>query len=310
MRCIRVASCSIVLAVVLPLSAGAQQVPDSSFRWANARPAFPSGTGPAVCIDEGHHNFHTADGGYRPFAELLRGDGYIVSGAKGTFTSQALARCRVLAVVNAIAAENEDDWSYPHPSAFSKDEIRALVAWVRGGGNLLLIADHAPMAGAAADLGAVFGLMMTDAYADGGDPGPDVFRASTGSLRAHAIAQGRSPAERIDSVLTFTGQAVQITAPWQPLLVFGAKATAFINLQQAFQDIPRAEWPSFSVAGWTHAALRSWDRGRIVFLGEAAMCSAQLAGPARGPMGMNNPGASQNPQFCLNTIRWLARVLE
>jgi hypothetical protein len=46
-----------------------------------------------------------------------------------------------------------------------------------------------------------------------------------------------------------------------------------------------------------------------VFLGEAAMCSAQLAGPQRGPMGMNHPWAPQNPQFCLNTVRWLTRVL-
>ena len=29
----------------------------------------------------GHHNFHTADGRYLPFAELLRRDGYRVSGS-------------------------------------------------------------------------------------------------------------------------------------------------------------------------------------------------------------------------------------
>ena len=228
---------------------------------------------------------------------------------KGQFAAASLARCRVLAVVNAIGADNESDWTYPHPSAFTRDEIRALITWVRGGGNLLLIADHSPMAGAAADLGAVMGLMMTDAYADAG-PGADVFRSSSGTLRQHLIARGRVPAERVDSVTTFVGQAVQITPPWEPLLVFGPEARSGISLDQTFQSGPRQQWPEFSIAGWTHAATRSWDAGRIVFLGEAAVCSAQLAGPARGPMGMNHPWAPQNPQFCLNVVHWLSGVLD
>jgi hypothetical protein len=286
----------------------AQQVRDDAFRWTNANPAFAAGRGPVVCIDEGHHNFHTADGRYKPFAELLRGDGYVVNALKGKFTPPSLTACRVLAIANALSAENEDDWTYPHPSAFTRDEIRALAGWIRGGGSLLLIADHAPMAGAARDLGAVLGLVMIDAYADGG-PGADVFRASAGTLRPHPIAQGRSPSERVDSVMTFTGQAAQITPGWEPLLVFGPEATANIALDQIFQSGPRDQRPQFPIAGWTHAATRSWDAGRIVFLGEAAMCSAQLAGPQRGAMGMNDPAAPQNPQFCLNTVRWLTRVL-
>lgn len=309
MRRIRAVVWSIAIAACLPVSVAAQQVRDDSFRWTNARPAFPPGSGPTVCIDEGHHNFHTADGRYKPFADLLRGDGYVVTSAKGSFTPESLARCRVLAIANALAAENEEDWTLPHPSAFSRDEIRALAAWIRGGGNLLLIADHAPMAGAARDLGAVLGLLMTNGYADDGTPGADLFHASASTLRGHAITRGRAPAERIDSVATFTGQAVQITAPWEPLLVFGADATSSFSLPQSFQDRPRTEWPRFSIAGWTHAAVRSWDAGRVVFLGEAAMCSAQVTGPERGPMGMNHPRAAQNPQFCLSVVRWLSRVL-
>ena len=306
----RIASWGITISLaILPIPAPAQQVRDDAFRWINANPAFPPGRGPVVCIDEAHHNFHTADGRYKPFAELLRGDGYVVNAFKATFTPQSLAACRVLAVVNALAAENDEDWTYPHPSAFTKDEIRAVAAWVRGGGSLLLIADHAPMAGAARDLGAVLGLVMIDAYADGG-PGPDVFRAGTGTLRSHAIARGRAPAERVDSVMTFTGQAVQITPPWEPLLVFGPEARANIALDQIFQGGTRDQRPEFTIGGWTHAAARGWDTGRIVFLGEAAMCSAQLAGPARGAMGMNHPAAAQNPQFCLGTVRWLTRVID
>ena len=48
--------------------------------------------------------------------------------------------------------------------------------------------------------------------------------------------------------------------------------------------------------------------GRVVLLAEAAMLSAQLAGPQRNRMGMNHPEAAQNAQFALNVVRWLARV--
>ncbi len=149
--------------MLLPLYVAAQQVSDESFQFHNPRPAFAVGKGPQVCIDEAHYNFHTADGRYKPFAELLRGDGYSVAGFAGDLTRDALAGCDLLVVANPLAAENEDDWSYPHPSAFAKDEIRELMEWVRGGGRFLLFADHAPIAGAARDLGAVFGIVMIDA---------------------------------------------------------------------------------------------------------------------------------------------------
>ena len=45
-------------------------------------------------------------------------------------------------------------------------------------------------------------------------------------------------------------------------------------------------------------------RSQAIF-GEAAMFTAQLQGPEKNPMGMNQPSAKQNPQFLLNTIHWL-----
>ncbi len=295
--------------VLLPLYVAAQQVSDESFQFHNPRPAFAAGEGPQVCIDEGHYNFHTASGRYKPFAELLRGDGYSVEGFARDFTPEGLAGCTLLVVANPLAEENQSDWTYPHPSAFTKDEIRDLMAWVRGGGRLLLFADHAPIAGAARDLGAVFGIVMIDAYVDAG-PGPDQFRIADGTLLSHSISRGRYPAERVDSVMTFTGQAIQITQGWEPLLIFGPEATARISLPQSFQQGAFADWPQFSVAGWVHGAAREWDEGRVVFLGEAAMCSAQVSGPERNPMGMNDPQAPQDAQFCLNVVRWLTGVLD
>ena len=47
------------------------------------------------------------------------------------------------------------------------------------------------------------------------------------------------------------------------------------------------------------------DRSCAAFFGEAAMFSAQRAGPSGQPMGMNAPGADENFQFVLNVLHWL-----
>ena len=96
-------------------------------------------------------------------------------------------------------------------------------------------------------------------------------------MKAHPILEGKSSDEKVDVVLTFTGQAAQITGNWEPLMEFGPAAIAIINPQQTFQNrLPVEGIPSFSIAGWTHAAARQMEKGRVVFLGEAAMCTAQL----------------------------------
>jgi len=292
----------------LPLSASGQQVSDDSFRFKNEPPAFRLGEGPLVCIDEAHFNFHTADGRYKSFASMLRDDGYVVEGYSSALTSHSLQQCGLLVIANALAEENKEDWSYPHPSAFTREEMKELLQWVQNGGRFLLFADHAPIAGAARDLAAVFGVFMSDVYVDGG-PGPDFFHLGDTTLVQHSIQRGRFLSEKVDSVLTFTGQAFQVTDGWEPLLVFGPNAIASISPTQAFQP-DASKRAMFSVAGWVHGAARSWKKGRVVFLGEAAMCSAQLAGPDRNPMGMNNPMASQNSQFCLNIVRWLTGVID
>lgn len=287
----------------------AQQISDDAFRFPNPHPAYAPGSGPVVCIDEAHHNFHTADGRYRPFADLLRTDGYSVLGYDGPLSRESLAECSLLVIANALAQANDSDWTYPHGSAFTAREIRELMAWVRGGGRLLVFADHAPMAGAARDLGAVFGLIMIDAYVDA-KPGPDYFSKADGTLGSHPIVSGREAAEAVDSLLTFTGQAFRLTRGWDPLLALGPEARAWIHPRQAFREGGPGDRAFFSVAGWHQGAARQWDEGRAVFLGEAAMCSAQLGGPERNPMGMNDPRAPRNPQFCLNVVRWLTGAIE
>jgi hypothetical protein len=97
----------------------------------------------------------------------------------------------------------------------------------------------------------------------------------------------------------------------KPLLVWGSDAVGVAPIRRNVTAAANAnDWPLFSFAGWLHAGGRRFGNGRVVVLGEAAMCSAQLAGPGRFRMGMNAPYAAQNPQFCLNAVRWLTGALD
>ena len=302
----------VILFLLAAVPLGAQQVSDPNFQFEHTNPAYPRGEGPVVCIDEAHHNFHTAEGRYRPFADLLRGDGYTVNPFTDTFTSKTLILCRVLVIANAVAAENATpaEWSFPHPSAFAREEINELVRWIRGGGSLLFVVDHSPWPGAAADLGAVLGVAMLDGWTHGkpsGDP-PDLFTLADGTLKPHPILEGRNPDERIGSVATFTGHAFQGSQQVAPLIVFGPGARGWTDVGQNFDDISEENWPRFSVEGWLHGATGRLGEGRFVLLGEAAMCTAQV--DEEGAFGMNHPQAKQNAQFCLNAVHWLDALLE
>ena len=303
-----------IVCVGLMLAAGstaAQQVRDTSFDFDNTNPAFPAAAGPVVCIDEAHNNFHTADGRYWAFAQLLREDGYRVEGFGGKFDPKGLDNCSIL--VSANPGEIGMDDAYPNPSAFTRDDINELVKWVRGGKSLLLIIDHAPVPGATADLGIVLGIDMLDGEAQGrpeGSPGPDVFQLENGTLKRHPILAGRGERERVTRVATFGGAAFHTSVDFQPLMVFGPGSTAEIQLNFNLPNFAQSENPRFEIAGWLHAAARRLGQGRLVILGEAAMCTAQQAGRDQRPMGMNHPEAAQNSQFCLNVVHWLSGLLD
>ena len=273
----------------------AQQLPDTAFLPPVGKPAFPSGKGPVVLIDEAHYNFHTATGRYLPFAELLRRDGYVANASAAKLTAESLNAGKVLVISNALNQKNQKDWAPPHPSAFTAEEIAAVRKWVEGGGSLLLIADHMPFAGAAGEMGRAFRIRFLSGYAVvPKTAGTLVFRKSDGTLEDHVITQG------IEQVATFTGSSFQIDGEAQPLLVFGPHVVSMMGRNDP-KPVP--------VTGHLQGAVLPFGKGRMAVFGEAAMFSAQLAGPDRQPMGMNSPEARQNPQFLLNVMHWLTGLL-
>lgn len=298
---------ALALAHLAP-GAPAQQLPDLDADTSVSRPAFKARPGPRVAIDGAHHNFHTLEGRFAPFAALLRNDGFEVAALTAPLTDESLNPVDVLVIANALHAANVDNWTLPTPSAFTAEEITAVQSWVQRGGALLLIADHLPFAGAAQDLAAAFGLQFANGFAlSGADTGADVFTTRAGSLRDDAVTRGRGADEAVTAVATFTGSAFAAPPAARPLIVL---PDGFVML------LPNAAWqfdeqtPWHPAAGYLQAAALRHGAGRLAVFAEAGMFTAQLGGgepPAR--IGFNAPEAAQNKQFILNTLRWLAGAL-
>jgi hypothetical protein len=334
---IRLCVALVVAALLLPADGmRAQQVADTAYRFPNPNPAFAPGEGPTVCVDGGHNNFHTIEGRYAPFATLVGGDGFAVRGVQDPIGEAVLASCGVLVIANSLGETDRAPAALPRQSAFTSDEIDAIIAWVLLGGSLLLIADHAPYPAAVRDLAALMGFHILNGFAAPAAMTPgaispfgdvalvehaawqsfgetmgftmdmiDSALSHAGVLGDHPVLRGRNRTESVGMVVAFQGQAFQGVPEVMPLLIWGPDARAGIVLGRG---VAAEEWPVFTIGGWLAGGARTFGAGRVVMLGEAAMCSAQIAG-GRLKAGMNAPIAPDNAQFCLNAVRWLAGVL-
>jgi hypothetical protein len=296
----------LTLAFVLQISAAGQQSSDPLFNTTVAHPTYTKNY-PRVVFDEAHNNFHTTTGRYKPFVDLIISDGYNVVPGRKVFTKPSLLTFKILVIANALGAEDMDEEGADN-SAFTEEECDVIRDWVKGGGALLLIADHAPFGGAAEALGKRFGVEMSKGYTldpenyvkeSGGGPSALLFSRENKRLLDHPITNGRNSSERINQVLTFTGQSLKGPEGSSVFLEFSPTAKDFPN--------PRSE-TSTSAAGRAQGIAFKFGKGRVVVLGEAAMLSAQLAGSDRRPMGMNVPG-SDNRQLALNIMHWLSGSL-
>lgn len=295
----------IVAASMLSISR-AQQVADPNFNTNVDRPAYKK-NGPRVLFDEAHNNFHTATGRYKPFADLVTSDGYRVTPNKEKFSAATLKGFDILVIANALGAPQMNTPEASKP-AFSAEECDAVRDWVRRGGALLLIADHAPVGGATQILGERFGIDMSKQFTideqnyekETQNPGFIVYTRESGRLGDHPITRGRNTAERVNKVIAFTGQSLK--GP--------ASSFAFMKLADTAQDrMPGPDSKPTSAAGRAQGIAMKFGKGRAVFLGEAAMLSAQLAGPNQAKFGMNRPGID-NRQLALNIMHWLSGRLK
>jgi hypothetical protein len=276
-----------------------EQRADQDFDTRVAHPAY-TGKHPRVLFDEAHNNFHTATGRYKPFADLVGNDGYQVIANKEKFSKKTLEGYDVLVISNALGPQDQRA-----SAAFTEEECDAVRDWVRTGGSLLLIADHAPMGAAAEILSRRFEVDMSKGYT--GDPAnydkPSnklsqlVYSRENKLLTDHPITRGRNPEERINRIIAFTGQSLR--GPQGSVAILRLSDTAIDKL---------SEEKEVSAAGRAQGLALKFGKGRVVVLGEAGMLTAQISEEG-DKFGMNVPGTDDR-QFALNIMHWLSGLLK
>ena len=297
------------LMVVVFLSCNTGQKPDSTFDSSVLDPAYHS-IHPRVLHDEGHRNFHKANGTFSPFVQVLTNDGYLVDVNRDAFRADVLKTCDVLIVVTPKGAPEKDD------PAFTEEECTVVEKWVRAGGSLLLVAEHHPIGGAVQILAAQFGVSVTNGYVmdplhfRGSEKYMDelVFSRENKFLGDHPILNGRRQDEKVNTVVSFTG----------PSLLGPDSSSVLLRLSDAaMETVKDSSWSkdgkhysrfqdSIPAKGRNQGLAMPYGQGRVIVLGEAGMLSAQM--DDRGnKFGMNLPGLD-NKQFVLNMIHWLSRL--
>jgi hypothetical protein len=297
----------ILLLPVLFLSASiasGQHLADPEYKLVVEHPAYAK-NGPRVLFDEGHNNYHTSTNRYRPFADLMTLDGYRIVVNRQPFTKKSLESFKVLVIVNALA-DDIDEAGADGP-AFTEEEATRVREWVSNGGALLLIADQAPFGKSAASLAKQFEVEMNGTVVE--DPANSekrkdylVFSRENHLLTDHPILQGRDHAEKVNRVITFSGQSLK-----------GPKGSAaFLALSDKAVDTlvePSDANKQASAAGRAQGLALKVGSGRVVVLGEADMLSALLdSPPGNEPIGMNYPGID-NKQLTLNIMHWLSGLI-
>jgi len=291
--------CSLAIAgaLIVATAAPAQQRQPPEVDVSVAAPAFARDEGPTVAIDAAHQNVHTVEQTYAPFANLLRNDGFKVAGSTWKFSADALKGTQILVISNPMSERNPPPFDAPIHSAFTADEVTAVRAWVEAGGSLLLIVDHYPVPGVAANLGAAFGFTLHNAYAGRDDRfGPDVFSVDEGSLKDDPVLRGRESSEAVRQISTFGGSAFDIPASARPIIVLPAGFELFFTtrINEFKPDTPRR-----NAAGLSQGAVMEVGKGRVAIFGEAAMFTYQ---------GLAKNTESPNKQFILNLLRWLSHA--
>lgn len=314
------AGMTVVLSLLAaPAVTAQEQMGDPDYRPVVANPAYAS-EGPRILLDAAHGSVQTIDGRYMGFTALARADGYeVVAGTLSFDTPGALDGVDVLVISNPAAR------SLTEGSAFTEAEIIALDTWVRHGGSLLLAADHAPHGSAAQALAGRLGVQMGTGYAfrptETGVTSNLIFEGD--ALGDHPILRGRTAAEAVGLVRSFTGQSLSGPPGASMLLITGPhdREAADQETLQTIRDrmnegesrqsvFMALSLPALSAQGLAF----EHGRGRVVVLGEAGMLTAQMIHfPPEEQredfrFGLTTEG-HDDEQFVLNVLHWLSGAL-
>jgi len=294
---------------------------DPAFRPTLTNRAFSEGAGPVVCIDESHNNFHTAEGTYAPFADVLQKDGYVVRPFRERAHRVGVSPCEILVIADAQPPQQTGD-----PPTFDGQEVAALNEWVREGGALFLITDHMPDPDPIRELAASFGIEVHDGYVLNGAPaGPErpiLFRREDGTLASDPLTEAMEGEGGLQQVATFSGSAFRVARrldsgeggmgeagsdepPFRPILILGPGRESWAPEEYWVFDEATER---IDVSGWFQGGVREWGAGRLALFSEAAMFTAQVFDGGRTLAGMNAPEAQDNVRLLRRVMRWLGAV--
>lgn len=299
----------LALAVLVTLGLGADG--------AQAEPA------PQVQFDVAHHNaFHRDD--MSAFLELLEENGFQLSFPDRRWRAGSFDSADVLIVAGPLALPRETlvQKGFEHywwsddgrQDAFTSDEVAALVAWVREGGSLLLILDHAPGGSAARLLCEALGVDARNSMTWDGRRRPPgyaypetdrrrasfiLFSREHGSLGDHPILMG------IERVATYVGSSLVGPVDSTPLLLLSDDA---IDYWRVPPERGGGEH-RISAAGRAQAIAFRLGAGRVVVVAEYTVFQ-ENRGAYLDPEGLGKGMAyagADDARFALNIVRWLAQ---
>jgi hypothetical protein len=304
----------------LALVSGQAQTSTPAQTGLRLRPAFASGTGPIVAVDEAHKNRQTLSSpSFRALGDMLGADGYQVRPLAEPISRASMSG------IDVILISGPGGWFTPDESLTGR-EVATLMEWIRQGGSLLLMLDHLPEPRNARRLLSSLGIThwhngyaMVDMpnaaplgniifwrskfFPEGAPPvGPTGSGGGTGYqgddavLESHAISEGRSTDERVQRVATFVGSAFRTPSGGVALLRMPLRAISLVP-EETPGRLPAftVETPRMAVGGWLQGAVMTVGQGRVAVFGESGLFSG-------GP-------AADNRQFVLNVMHWLSRLL-
>ena len=278
-------------------------------------PAFNDVTRPVIVFAEGHNNFgDNRDSFSAEMEQFLSDEGFQLKQHWGAINREALKGVSILHTDNALAPENQDNWTLPTPSAFTPEEIGIIYDWVHDGGALLMVIEHMPFGGSYEDLAKAFNVETSNGFAvderllNGyseeiiSNAGWFVFRQDNGALGDHAILTGRQPHERIEFVAADVGSAFRLPERAVSLMTFGSDA---ISLEPSVSWKFDSTTPRRSVSGWSQGGVMKVGKGRLAVLGDNFLIipPSQLKSEKEVVFGR------YNPQFTVNVYRWLSGQL-
>ncbi len=271
---------------------------------------------PLILIDRGHNNwFWRPDETDPVMHEYLIESGFQVQSNDGAYTRKMLGGVQIVQTGNAFPPGDNEDWSQPAFSAFSKGEIKLLQEWVKEGGSLLVVVEHMPFPAAYTDLLRAFGVEVSDGFAldgtklddlsqaDVADAGYLVFHHKDGLLADHPILNGTSGFEKIDFVTTDVGAAFRLPEGAVSLVTLGAGS---ISLETGNSWVFDEETIYREVTGWSQAGIIEYGRGRVAVLGDSFLFTAPgFIEPPFVEHEKDIQYGKNNHIFTQNLIRWL-----